>query len=55
MDSAGTGGIFSCVHFIPPFVPPNGVAGTKFTGEWGNVPTRGYDELGKTKGVRGNG
>ena len=41
-------GVFSAVlisyrHLYPHF----GVPGTTFTGERGNVPTRGYDELGK--------
>lgn len=35
--------------------PQYGVARTKFTDEWGNVPMRGCDELEKTEGVRGNG
>lgn len=36
---------FSTVLFSYPHID---VAGTRFTGEWGNVRTRGYDELGKT-------
>ena len=35
--------LISYPHLYPQF----GVAGTRFTGERGNVPTRGYDELGK--------
>ena len=48
MDSEGAGGIFSSAHFMPPFVPLFVVAGMMFTGECGNAPAGGYDELGKT-------
>ena len=33
--------------FYPHSYPQFAVAGTRFTGERGRVPTRGYDELGK--------
>ena len=52
MDSGCAGGIFSRAHFRPPFVAHFGVPGIIFTGERGNVPARGCDELGKQESAR---
>ena len=41
-------GVFSAALIsYPHLYPQYGVAGTKFAGEWGNLPMRGRDELGK--------
>ena len=47
MDSEGAGGIFSCTHFMPPFVPPFRCRRNEVHRRAASVPMRGYDEDGK--------
>ncbi len=47
MDSGRAGGISVVLISYPHLHPQLGVAGTRFTGERGNVAMRGYDKLRK--------